>query len=93
MKRKLLCAVAGMALSLGGLGVVGVGSASAAPGVSEFCTTYGDFGTTHGACVSYFETENLTAFVADLCKDPFWQSWTGTTNTGQCIKVLKPLVI
>ena len=65
--------------------------AQADPGVSAFCTANGDFGVTHGGCVSFFQNGNPTAFIADLCRNPAQQAAFGAKNHGQCVKAFKAL--
>lgn len=90
MIRKALAALGVTAAS--GMLVLGTaGIASAAPDVSQVCSANGDFGTSHGGCVSYFETGNLTAAIANICQDPNVQQIVGTDNHGQCVKTLKAL--
>ena len=62
-------------------------AAQADPGAQAFCTAVGDFGATHGACVSFFQNGNITAFVADRCRDPAFRAFFGAKNHGQCVKV------
>lgn len=85
---------------LGGLGVVvattaaalvTAGSASAAPGVSQFCSDNGDFGVTHGGCVAAFGANNLTPAIADFCRDPQVQAAVTAKNHGECVTTLKEL--
>ena len=91
MRRKIIGGICALGLTLGGSAVL-ANPAQAAPDVSQFCKAFGDFGSTHGACVSYLQTGNLTAFIADICREDFVQQFFGATNHGQCVKIIKALV-
>ena len=51
-----------------------------------------EFGVTRGECVNILKgpaSENANNFIAALCGAEEVQEATGTTNKGQCIKVLR----
>ena len=89
MARRRLRAAAAFLLAAGGFGI---GTAHAADNASQICTAAGNAGTTHGGCVSAAQAGNVTALLSDLCDQEGLQQATGTTNRGQCLKVLKAFV-
>ena len=84
-RRRLRTAAAAFLLATGGLGT---GTAHAGDNVSQTCAAAGDAGTTHGGCVAAAHG-NVTPLLADVCEQELLQQATGTTNRGQCLKVLK----
>ena len=84
-RRRLRTAAAALLLATGGLGV---GAAHAADNVSQTCTAAGNAGTTHGGCVALAHG-NVMPLLADACEQELLQQATGTTNRGQCLKVVK----
>jgi muconolactone delta-isomerase len=51
-----------------------------------------DMGRTRGECVNFFKTSpsaNANNFIAAVCGNKDFQKEQGTTNKGQCIKVLE----
>ena len=56
-----------------------------------FCSTYGDLGLSHGACVAYFTNGNVVPHDTSICRDPALRKRIGTRNVGQCVKALKDL--
>lgn len=84
-RRRLRTAAAALLLATGGLGA---GAAHAADNVSQTCTAAGNAGTTHGACVAVAHG-NVTPLLSDVCQGDALQQATGTTNRGQCLKVVR----
>jgi hypothetical protein len=91
-----------LTLSLGMLATAD--SAGAAPGdenVAKLCKMIVDerfFAGSQGACVALVTTDNFTPLIASLCQtEEFRQEvefflGVSTTNTGQCVKVVKAFV-
>lgn len=88
-RRRLRMAAAAFVLAAGGLGI---GPAHADDNASQLCTAAGNGGTTHGGCVSLARAGNPIPLLSDLCAQDGLQQATGTTNRGQCLKVLRALV-
>ena len=84
-RRRLRTAAAAFLLVAGGLGI---GTAHADDNVSQTCAAAGNAGTTHGGCVAAAKG-NVTPLLSDVCAQDALQQATGTTNRGQCLKVLK----
>lgn len=84
-RRRLRTAAAAFLLATGGLGI---GTAHAGDNESQACKAAADRGTTHGGCVAA-GNGNATPLLSDLCGLDGFQQVTGTTNRGQCLKVLK----
>jgi len=59
--------------------------------VSEFCAAHNDLGLTHGGCVAFFVTRNLTPHDASVCRNESMQAFLGVTNHGLCVKKLKEM--
>ena len=89
MQRRLRAAAAAFLLAAGGLGI---GTAHADDNASQICAAAGNGGTTHGGCVSLARAGNPTALLSDLCDQDALQQATGTTNRGQCLKVLRSML-
>jgi hypothetical protein len=78
----------------------GVAGARAFEDASQICKQFDDIGFgSHGACVSLFNTGNITAAgVSDVCKDPdsvaLFEVIFGEEieNHGECVTLVKPLV-
>jgi hypothetical protein len=87
-RRRLRTAAAAFLLATGGLGI---GVAHADDNASQICTAAGNAGTTHGGCVAAAHG-NVTPLLSDVCELDALQLATGTTNRGQCLKVLKSFV-
>jgi len=93
MKKLLIGAVSAVALSF-----AFTGPASALPGVSEFCTANGDFGVSHGRCVSIVQNifNNGNAEEVGICKllkEVFPDAFDGDPwkNLGDCVSDLRHL--
>lgn len=84
-RRRLRTAAAAFLLATGGLGI---GTAHAGDNVSQTCAEVNNPLITHGACVAG-ANGNATPLLSNLCELDGFQQATGTTNRGQCLKVLK----
>lgn len=89
-RRILRTAAATFLLSIGWFGI---GTAHADANVSQQCKSVADAGVSHGACVSLGQSGNPTPLLSDLCKLPGAPEAVGTSNHGQCIKVLRASVL
>jgi hypothetical protein len=69
-------------------GSLGVGTAHA-DNVSQICSSIGDGGVSHGACVSLVQAGNPTALLSEVCADPAAQEASSTANRGQCLKAAR----
>ena len=69
-------------------GGIGVGPAHAG-NVSQVCSSIGNAGVSHGACVSLAQAGNPTAVLSEVCANPEVQQASGTTNRGQCLKAAR----
>ncbi len=87
-RRTLRTVAAAFLLAAGG---VGTGTAHA-DNASQICSSIGNAGVSHGACVSLAQAGNPTAVIGDICADPLAQQALGTTNRGQCIKAARALL-
>lgn len=56
--------------------------------ISEYCASRNDFGLSHGACVAYFTTHNITPHDASVCRNPSMQRLVGAANHGECMQKL-----
>ena len=62
---------------------------SATSDVDLFCWRYGDFGMTHGACVSFFQgAATNAAILASVCQRAEIRATLGVTTSGECIRLL-----
>lgn len=72
-------------------GGFGVGTAHA-DNASQICSSFGNGGVSHGACVSLAQAGNTTPLFSEVCADPAAQQAIGTTNRGQCLKAVRALL-
>jgi hypothetical protein len=76
-----------------GIGAGAAAQAFAAPGASDYCSSYSDFGVSHGGCVSYFESGGRSAAAdASWCKQ-FQQNEPAVfyyffKNVGDCVSTI-----
>lgn len=85
--KKLLASVSAMSLATLGMTVVSIAPASAGS-VSDFCTAFGDFGGTHGACVG-----GIQKSVPEFCK-ALNDAFPGVffKNNGECVSLIKQFI-
>ncbi len=99
MRKALLVMFAILSLTLG---FAGTASAQSLPAndAAELCRVLDEagvldeLGLTRGECVNLFKgpaSENANNFIAAICGVESSQEFTGTSNKGQCIKVVKVL--
>jgi len=98
--KRLVGLVALLTVLVSSIGFASPTVAQVGPGNSEaarFCREVeadgflGPTGVTRGECINIFAgpaSKNATNFFAGLCGDERTQERVGTTNKGQCIKVL-----
>ena len=98
--RRILLVLSMAALMMALVIAPGVAGAQAFDDVSQICKQFEDldFGS-HGACVSLFQTGNLTAAsISAVCKNPdtvelFEAIFDEEIEThGECVTLVKPLV-
>lgn len=92
--RTLMSSLMGTAVLLAILLGLCPAPAFADPGVSQICSAAGDFGFSHGACVSILESNGQGgAFVASLCKELRQQRPeafdAAFKNIGTCVSSIK----
>ncbi len=101
MRHSRTIGLAGAAL-LGGTLLAGPASAAPARDAVEACRAFDEqgilerAGVTFGECVNLFkgsDSRNAENFIAGLCGLDFALKFTGTTNKGQCIKVVRSVQV
>ena len=85
-RRRLRTAAAAFVVATGGFGM---GTAHADDNASQICKSIVVPVISHGACVSLAQAGNSTALISSLCGEPGVPQAVGTTNRGQCMKVLR----
>jgi hypothetical protein len=95
MRIPTLVAALGLFLAVAGWSLAASPDEAAAQNPSQICTANQDLGSSHGGCVSFVASGNLTAALADACRDPVFQAQLAAAagqpvnNHGQCMKVGK----
>ena len=94
-RSRILLIVLLVVLLVFGLVIAVPGAASADPGVSQFCTGAGDFGTTHGECVSIVQgfVNNGNAEPVAFCKllKAIGLLDLLNVNLGECVSFIRTL--